>query len=91
MAQTYHVIARIVSIRQGACSVGHQVGDEFLFTEKTPGGLCTWAYNTMYPAVETLMYGGGFPWEDEPGTACVVCPDPEVPVVFELRRVLAKE
>lgn len=91
MAKRANVLARIISIRQGKCSVGHQVGDEFLFTDKSPGGLCGWAYNAIYPAVETLMYGGNFPWEPEPGTARVVCPDPEVPVIFELRRVPAPE
>jgi uncharacterized repeat protein (TIGR04076 family) len=91
MAQSYDVIARIVSIDRGACSLGHTVGQEWLISETAPAGLCAWAFHTLFPAIETLMYGGDFPWEPVAGTARVVCPDPGVPVVFELRRVPHQE
>lgn len=86
MAERYNVIARIVSV-QGVCSLGHKVGEEFLFADKTPAGLCMSAYNAIWPSARALIYGGEFPWASEPGTVRLVCPDPEVPVVFELRRV----
>ena len=76
------VIARVIS---GTCSAGHMVGDEFVMGEKTPPGMCSWAFHTLFPFAEVLQFGGSFPWEDDPDKAVVSCPDPE-PVVFELRR-----
>ncbi len=76
------VIARVIS---GTCSAGHRVGDEFVMGEKTPPGMCSWAFHTLFPFAEVLQFGGSFPWEDDPDKAVVSCPDPE-PVVFELRR-----
>lgn len=77
------VIARVIS---GSCSAGHTVGDEFVMGEKTPPGMCSWAFHTLFPFAEVLLCGGSFPWEDEPDRATVSCPDPE-PLVFELRRL----
>jgi uncharacterized repeat protein (TIGR04076 family) len=76
------VIARVIS---GSCSVGHTVGDEFVMGEKTPPGMCSWAFHTLFPFAEVLQFGGSFPWEDDPDRATVSCPDPEG-LVFELRR-----
>ncbi len=86
MAERYDVVARVVSV-QGKCWLGHEPGQEYLFRDLTPAGLCMSAYNVIYPTARVLMFGGEFPWADEPGTARVVCPDPAIPVVFELRRV----
>jgi uncharacterized repeat protein (TIGR04076 family) len=33
------------------------------------------------------MFGGSFPWEKDPDVTTVACPDPDNPVVFELRRL----
>lgn len=80
------VIARVIS-QKGTCSAGHRVGDEFVIGERTPAGMCTWAFYTLFPFAEALAFGGSFPWEDDPGKAVACCPDSENPVVFELRRV----
>lgn len=86
MAETYDVIARVVSQR-GTCVAGHKVGDEFLIGDITPPGMCSWAFYTVFPFVSTLQYDGSFPWESDPQKAIVACPDPTNPVAFELRRV----
>ena len=78
------VIARVVS-QQGSCAAGHRVGDEFVIGQQTAAGLCSWAFYALFPFAEVLQFGGSFPWEDEPGKTTVACPDPENPVVFELR------
>lgn len=84
----YKVIATIVEIRgEGKCSYGHQVGDRFEFTGFTPGGLCQFAYDALRSAVAALLYGGQFPWAENSEVSTWACPDPERPVIFELRRV----
>ncbi len=83
------VIARIIS-QQGTCSAGHKEGDEFIISQSTPAGMCSWAYYTLFPFATVLQFGGSFPWEKDPDKTTVVCPDPESPVVFELRRAAKK-
>jgi uncharacterized repeat protein (TIGR04076 family) len=83
------IVARVVS-QKGACEARHKVGDEFTIDPvKTPAGICPWALYTLFPFAEVLQFGGSFPWEKDPGKARVACPDPDNPVVFELRRVPA--
>jgi uncharacterized repeat protein (TIGR04076 family) len=82
------IIAKVIS-QKGTCAAGHKVGDEFLIDAvKTPGGMCPWAFVTLWPFAQPLQYGGAFPWEKDPTKAKVACPDPDNPVVFELRRVV---
>jgi len=78
------VIAKVISQR-GTCEAGHRVGDEFVIGQKTPPGLCSWAFYTLFPFAEALQFGGSFPWEENPNKATVACPDPANPVIFELR------
>jgi uncharacterized repeat protein (TIGR04076 family) len=80
------IIARVIS-QKGTCEAGHKVGDEFVIDQKAPAGFCTWALYTLFPFAEVLQFGGSFPWEKDGDTARVACPDPDNPVVFELRRV----
>jgi uncharacterized repeat protein (TIGR04076 family) len=80
------VIARVIS-QKGTCATGHKVGDEFVVGEKTPSGICSWAFYMLFPFAEVLQFGGSFPWEEDPDKTTVVCPDHGNPVVFELRRV----
>ena len=83
------VIAKVIS-QKGTCAAGHRVGDEFPVGQKTPPGVCSWAYNAMFPFAEVLEFGGAFPWETDPTKATVACPDPANPVIFELRKVSAR-
>jgi len=78
------VIAKVVS-RKGACE-NHNVGDEFEIGEKTPHNVCVWAYHSLFPFAQVMLYGGSFPWARDPNQATIACPDPENAVVFELRR-----
>lgn len=84
----YKVIATIVEIRgDGKCSYGHKVGDSFEFTQFTPARLCQFAYDSMRSAVAALLYNGQFPWTNNSDVSFWACPDPERPVIFELKRV----
>ncbi len=80
------IVARVVS-QKGSCEAGHKVGDEFVIAQKTPAGMCSWAFHALFPFAEVLEFGGSFPWEDTPDVATAACPDAANPVVFELRRV----
>ena len=95
MAERYEVAIKVVS-QQGTCVAHHKVGDEWVITsektpsgiaEKTPEGICIYAFDAMYPFAQVLMFGGAFPWESNPDVARVACPDGDNPVIFELRRV----
>jgi uncharacterized repeat protein (TIGR04076 family) len=79
------VIAKVIS-QQGTCEAQHKVGDEFLMGEKTPPNLCSWAFYSLFPFAQVLQFGGSFPWEKDRNKSTVACPDPDNPVVFELRR-----
>ena len=85
---SYDVCINVTS-QKGKCEAGHKVGDEWVISGKefkTPQGICLYAFSSLYPLAKVLMYGGTFPWATDPDTAKSACPDPDNPVVFELRR-----
>jgi uncharacterized repeat protein (TIGR04076 family) len=86
MAEKFDIKVRVIS-QKGFCGLHHKVGDEWTIGEATPGGICASAYAAMYPNARTLKFGGVFPWEKDPDSCIVACPDAENPVVFELRRI----
>ena len=86
MAEKYDVIARVIS-QKGTCAAGHKVGDEWLIGSKTPEGMCLSAFHTMFHYARVLMFGGAFPWSNDPDATTAACPDAANPVVFEIRRV----
>ena len=81
----YQIVAKVIS-QKGTCEAGHKVGDEFIIGQSTPPGMCSWAFQTIFPFAEVLQFGGSFPWEKDPDKATIACPDPDNPVVFELRQ-----
>ena len=86
----YDVAIKLVG-NQKPCHGGQKVGDEWLWQDKTPGGLCWAAYNSIFPFALTLKYGGSFPWQENPDVITASCPDGEVVNVFELRRMPRKQ
>ena len=86
MAEMCELALKVVS-QKGTCTAGHRVGDEFVLGEKTPDGLCSWAFAAIFPFANAIRFGGSLPWEDDPDEATVACPDPDNPVVFQLRRI----
>jgi len=86
MAESNKVRIKVIS-QKGTCEAGHKVGDQWLVAEKTPEGICLFAFASLFPCITPLMYGGAFPWEKDPDRTTTVCPDPDNPVVFEIRRV----
>jgi len=86
MVERYEVRVRVIS-QNGTCEQGHKEGDEWVIGNKTPEGVCFSAFHCLLPSARVLMYGGSFPWETDPDIYRGACPDPENPVVFELRRL----
>ena len=86
MAESYQVSIKVIS-QKGHCEAGHKVGDQWLVGEKTPQGMCIYAFASLFPLITPLMYGGAYPWEKDPDMTTAACPDGQNPVLFELRRV----
>ena len=87
MAEQYEVLAEVVS-QKGTCAAGHRAGDVFNLGDKVPEGMCSWAFYALFPFATVMQYGGAFPWaKKDPDRTTVACPDPDNPVVFELRRM----
>ena len=86
MTENYKIVAKVIS-QKGICAANHKTGNEYLISDKTPIGICSWAFYTLFPFAAVMQYGGSFPWEANPDKTTVVCPDPANPVVFELSRI----
>lgn len=75
-----------ITVKSGTCQGGHhKPGDRFVVDWETPEGLCLGAWDAIAPYIMTLLCGGDFPWESEPGYAEIHCPDP-VGITLELKR-----
>ncbi|MFC1816366.1 TIGR04076 family protein [Thermodesulfobacteriota bacterium] len=90
MAERYDINVTVIS-QKGTCVKDHKVGDEFFISNTTPDGICLSAFNSLFPSLQTLRFGGTFPWAKDPDTVTIACSDAENPVVFELRRIRAAE
>ncbi len=60
MADRYSVKAKVIS-QKGNCVNGHKVGDEFVIGRTTPAGICLPAFNSFFPDLRVLMFGGVSP------------------------------
>jgi uncharacterized repeat protein (TIGR04076 family) len=70
------------------CSAFHE-GQEFIiegFPAK-PEGFCDGAWAGIHTDVTTMIFGGSYPWIQQPGTAITCCTDGLRPVIFKVERV----
>ena len=91
MAKRYRIIVRVSELRYESgrkpCDL-YSLGEEFdLTVPEERAKICRWAYNSMFPFLTVLEFGGTLPWEPDPTKAFVSCPDPHNVVVFELERM----
>jgi len=77
MPEMYEVRAKVIS-QKGRCSVGHHLGDEWSIRGKTPEGICLSAFNSLFPNLRVLMFGGTFSWSDDPDTSQSPAPMPPI-------------
>ncbi len=84
----YDIKVTVVSVTIESCPQGFKVGDSWLIPdEKTPGGMCAGAYNSVASAVRVFRLGGEQPWDEDKDVTYVSCPDPEHWLVYEVRRL----
>ena len=70
----------------GTCPHGLAPGRRWMVDSGVvPEGMCGSGYHAIFPYLTTLRFGGDLPWESEHGVSRIACPDPENPVVFEMR------
>ncbi len=64
-------------------------GQQFILEESLamPEKFCTSAWQTIYPNVRVLGFGGNMPFFEEKGVAISCCSDGIRPVIFKLERV----
>lgn len=90
--KSYPVRIRIVS-QKGACSFCHKVGDEWIYKYepgKTPEipNICDASLNMLFIYLRALSWGAPKPTPGpDPDRFLAACPDPNNPVVFELKRL----
>ncbi|UCF58346.1 MAG: TIGR04076 family protein [Candidatus Bathyarchaeota archaeon] len=82
-----YVIEVTVKSQKGKCALGHEVGDKIVFDGRSVrGDICYSALMVLLPKIYAMRYGVEFPWSEDRDTIFNACPDPENPVVFEIRR-----
>ena len=87
MADTkYFRIKITVESVAGKCTLGYEPGNQFVTEGTTPAGICLSAFNTLNPAIQTLMFGGSFPWEEDPDVTHLACSDHVNRTVFKVER-----
>jgi uncharacterized repeat protein (TIGR04076 family) len=74
-----------ITVTEGECNQGfHKVGDSWVVGELTPKGICTSAFNALFPQILTLACGGEFFWEENPRVGYASCPD-DTGLTFEIK------
>lgn len=82
------IVEVTVKSQKGTCAFGHKVGDRIVFDGKSiKGDICYSALMVLLPKVYAMLYGAEFPWAEDKNVIYNACPDPENPVVFEIRRI----
>lgn len=88
MASTHKVKVTVHSITKGKCSRGFKMGDSWLIENgETPVHMCGDAYISLAPAIRLFWLGGEQPWDKDKDTTYRSCPDAEVMVVYEIKRL----
>ena len=83
----YRIQVTVISVA-GTCYAGHKAGDNFEVDCHHPGGMCGFLYHDIFPIIQMLQFGGGYPPEwGNPDIMNVECPDRTNIVKLELRRI----
>ncbi len=83
----YRIEATVISLA-GNCHAGHKVGDKFVIDCHDTGGLCGFLYHDIFPTIQMLQFGGGYPAEwGNPDVLNVECPDRTNVLKLELHRI----
>lgn len=72
------------------CRVRHEAG-QFWFMRSTPPGICSFAFNAIFPAYWTLRFGGIDPGESDPDVMHVGCSVKGCNAQFRVERISEDE
>ena len=81
----YRVIIEALGIERN-CMWGHKVGERYEVDPFNIGGICGALYEVVYPFINTLLAGGGLPWEGDKNIIHGACPDPYDLLTYRLIR-----
>ena len=76
----------VVAPSGAPCRAPHQAGQTWLM-KGVPAGICSFAFNAMFPAAWTLRFGGTNVDGDNPDAMDVTCSVPGCGAQFRLERV----
>ena len=80
------IVGEIKEVK-GHCTAQHKVGDKIELSCHNANGLCGFFYHDIFPTLQTLQFGGEFPWQPDPDIVSVECPDRHNLVTMELKRI----
>lgn len=87
-AKKLYSIRVTIESAAGKCPQGFKVGDSWLIEDgKTPAGMCSSAFHSLFQYMKTFRFGGSHPWDKEEGVAHIACPDSVQRLVYEVRRL----
>ena len=86
----FPVKAAAVAEAGAGCRVRHPLGQTWLL-KGVPPGICSFAFNAMFPAYGTLLFGGSDPYEAEPGQMHVTCQAAGCGARFQVQRISDEE
>ena len=82
------IIEVTVKSQEGKCTFGHKTSEKVIFDgRRVRGDICYSALMVLLPKIYALFNGIEFPWAKNKDIIFNACPDPENPVVFEIRRI----
>lgn len=77
--------------QKGTCIAGHKVGDKIDLNDVKAPSICRPLLNVLNGQAMTLKCGGNMYWLKDKDVARIACPDPENPVVVEIKRIKLEE
>ncbi len=86
----FPVKATVVTGCGPACRAPHETGKVW-HMRSTPPGICSFAFNAMFPAYWTLRFGGTDPAEADPDAMHVGCSVPGCHAQFRVERISEAE
>jgi len=79
-------LAKIIE-KQGDCTIGMDIGDEFELSTHKCGEFCGYFYHNIFGWVQMLQFGGTFPIGEDPDVLVWECPNPNNRLKAEIRRI----
>ncbi len=81
----YKLEATVVG-QKGKCVAGHKVGDKIDLNDIKAPPICKGLLSALQSQAMVLKFDGNLPWLKDKDVARIACPDPENPVVVEIKR-----